>query len=114
MSIPQSTRNQIDLALTEYCRSKVPPRFAHKLRLGYTVRGNGVTLFEERPGMFDAKEWIRVVVAQFRHTPSTGTWSLHCADRNSRWHLYDDIDPTSDFRVLLDEVEADPTGIFWG
>jgi len=112
--IPGTIRSDVELALARYCRAKVPAHVAAKLRLGYSVRGNSITLFEERPGMFDQAEWVRIVVAQFRYQPSSGTWILHCADRNSRWHLYDDLGPNPNFRVLLDEVDADPTGIFWG
>jgi hypothetical protein len=39
--------------------------------------------------------------------------TLYWADRNSRWHRYHDIDPgTAD--QLLDEINEDPTSIFWG
>jgi hypothetical protein len=41
-------------------------------------------------------------------------WTLYWSDRNGRWHLYDLIDPTDDVRVLLNEVDRDPTCIFWG
>ena len=40
--------------------------------------------------------------------------TLYAADRNSRWFEYWDFDPSRDFADLLAEVEADPTGIFWG
>jgi hypothetical protein len=112
--IPDAIRSPVELALAQYCREKVPAHVTAKLKLGYSARGNSITLFEERPSMFDQPEWVRIVVAQFRYHPSDGTWTLHCADRNSRWHQYDDLDPNTDFRVLLQEVDADPTGIFWG
>jgi hypothetical protein len=41
-------------------------------------------------------------------------WSLYWPDRNDRFHLYDDVEPTPRISRLLDEVAADPTGIFWG
>lgn len=37
----------------------------------------------------------------------------YCADRNSRWHQYDLIEPGT-VAELLTEIEQDPTGIFWG
>ncbi|MBI4321484.1 MAG: DUF3024 domain-containing protein [Chloroflexi bacterium] len=39
---------------------------------------------------------------------------LYWADRNGRWHLYDDREPSRDLADLLIEVNADPTGIFFG
>ncbi len=35
------------------------------------------------------------------------------ADRNGRWHRYDDLEPGPVGKVL-NEIEADPTCIFWG
>jgi hypothetical protein len=41
-------------------------------------------------------------------------WTLYCMDRNSRWHLYDLIEPSADFDDMLIALDRDPTGIFWG
>lgn len=53
-------------------------------------------------------------VAQLRYDPETGAWSLYCRDRNERWFPYFDIKPSRDVGPLLAEIDADPTGIFWG
>jgi hypothetical protein len=54
-----------------------------------------------------------VRVAQPRYSASTHEWSLYWADRNGRWHRYDDLPPGRVDQVLR-EIESDPTGIFWG
>jgi Protein of unknown function (DUF3024) len=43
-----------------------------------------------------------------------GEWSLYWRDRNLAFHRYTRIDASPDVAVLLAEIEADPTGIFWG
>ena len=43
----------------------------------------------------------------------TRTWDLFAFDHNSRRMPYD-VEPTTDLAALVAEVEADPTGIFWG
>ncbi|UCF05395.1 MAG: DUF3024 domain-containing protein [bacterium] len=85
-----------------------------KVRLKYKIRGNNVTLFEERPTFTDPSLWIDIKLAQFRFDPSNGQWSLYYADRNSRWHQYFGIESTRAFDTMLNEVDDDPTGIFWG
>lgn len=56
---------------------------------------------------------VRPETAQLRYDPASHDWTLYWADRNSCWHRYDDIDPgTAD--ELLDEINQDPTCIFWG
>jgi hypothetical protein len=40
--------------------------------------------------------------------------TLHWADRNSRWHSYDEIRILSSLDRILQEIDDDPTCIFWG
>lgn len=114
MPLPEFTRRLVETVLTKYCAQKVPPHVRDQLRLGYRIRGNHVTLFEERPRFAQPSEWVDIVVAQFRFNPKDRKWTLYCADRNSRWHLYTPIAPRADFEALLREVDRDPTGIFYG
>ena len=65
-------------------------------------------------GFIDKNEWIESKVAQFRFKPSNKHWTLYYADRNNRWHEYWEIDSNPDLDVLLQEMDEDPTGIFWG
>nr|WP_221623138.1 DUF3024 domain-containing protein [Micromonospora globispora] len=59
-------------------------------------------------------EWTRLPVARLRYTKSTGTWTLYHRDRNLRFHRYDLTPPTGNMAELLDELDRDPTAIFWG
>ncbi len=38
----------------------------------------------------------------------------HGRDRDQRWFEYDRIEPSVELADLLEEVNADPAGIFWG
>ncbi len=114
MALPALTKRLVEKRLDKYCKDRMPPQIRDKVRLGYKFRGNSVTLFEQRPAFTDPDKWVDIVVAQFRFDPSNGEWTLYCADRNSRWHVYYDLEPNTDFEVLLQEVDEDPTGIFWG
>ena len=80
------------------------------------MRGKRVTIFECRPPWHAdlGTDWTRQPVAQLRYDPADHYWSLYCADRNSRWHDYDMIQPTPQLDELLTEIDDDPTGIFWG
>ena len=114
MALPDVTRARVEKRLREYCENKVPPERRDEHRVGFKVRGNSVTLFEEKPSFFVSFGWVDIKVAQFRYDPKKKEWTLHCADRNSRWRQYHFLEPNKDFEVLLEEVEKDPTCIFWG
>ena len=53
-------------------------------------------------------------MAQLRYDAEASTWSLFWRDRNERWFPYTDVKPSRDIAPLLAEIDADPSGIFWG
>lgn len=114
MAIPKLLRDTVEAQLREYCERKFPERVRDQLRLTYAIRGNSVTLIEERPSYLNPAVWSRLPVAQFRYDETDRDWVLYCADRNGRWMIYGGVAPTRDLHKLLDEVDRDPTGIFWG
>jgi hypothetical protein len=114
MPLPDTVRHQVETELQTFCDNRVPPDVRDKVNLTFDFRGNSLTLFENRPRSNDPSQWTHMAIAQFRFDPSTGQWTLYCADRNSKWHKYLDVEPTSRFDTLLEEVNKDPTGIFFG
>lgn len=58
-------------------------------------------------------DWMSSPVAQIRCSDHSGVWTLYCRDRHQRWKLYTRLAPATITRVL-DEVDRDPTRIFWG
>jgi hypothetical protein len=100
--------------IRKYCGARVPADLRHQVRVEPVVRGCSVTIYECRPPRQpNLTEWSKVRVAQLRYNANTRRWSLYWADRNGRWHRYDDLDPGR-VNELLDEIDADPTSIFWG
>lgn len=116
MPLPEPVRRSVERRLSEFCRDRIPAEHRAEIRLEYELRGNSITLFECRPPWRPdfGPEWTRMKIAQLRFEPNGKTWALHWADRNERWHLYDDVDPALSVEPLLAEIDEDPTGIFWG
>ena len=77
---------------------------------------NLVTIVERRPPWREdyGPDWTELGVARFRYTAKTGLWSLYWRDRHEKWHVYDLVAPTADVVRLIEEVDRDRTGIFWG
>jgi len=106
----------LDLArIRAYCDTRVPIRLREEARIEATVRGNSVTIFDCRPPWQpNLTQWSKAPVAQLRYKPATAAWTLYWADRNGRWHVYDDLPPDRPVQTLIDEIDDDPTAIFWG
>jgi hypothetical protein len=99
-----------------YCERKVPAEHRDELRVECAARGDSITIFEYHPPWRPDVDpsWTRQRVAQLRYEPQNGSWLLYCADRNGRWHAYEPVEPTTKIEQLITEIDADPTGIFWG
>ena len=102
-------------AIAAWCASRVEDEHTDDLRIEHETDRSRVTIVERRPPWDGGPgEWTRTTVAQLRYASSDGHWSLFCADGNGRWCPYDDAPASSDVSTLLEEIDDDPTGIFWG
>lgn len=87
-----------------------------QIRLELDVTDRTVTILECRPPWRPdyGPEWTRFPIARLRYTTLRNEWALYWRDRNLKFHEYDLADPSAEVQDLLDEVDRDPTGIFWG
>lgn len=115
MPLPVLVKTLAEKKIGDFCKKRVPQHVLDKINLSFKFRGTSVTIFENRaPWHPDMKEWTSMAIAQIRYNEKTGEWTLYCADRNSKWHEYYDIEPTKNIDALLKEIDEDPTGIFLG
>lgn len=103
-------------AIRHFCEQRVPPHAIDQVRVEADVGATAVTVVERRAPWRedDGPEWTSLGVARLRYVAKHKHWVLYWRDRNERWHRYDLLAPSPDVRGLLDEIDRDPTGIFWG
>ena len=116
MAIPEAIEREATKEVEAFCDGRVPHELRDQVRLEFFVRGNAITIVERRPRRSPdfGPDWNSMKVGQVRYVPAAGAWALYCSDRNGRWSRYLDAEPSNDIRSLLNEIDADPTGIFWG
>ena len=104
----------ITTLLDEWAEGRVPIMVRDELVLQYRITRHDVLLFEKRPAFRAPGEWTERHVAKFRFNRRRGTWSLLWRDRHVRWHTYEPLPLARELRTLVEEVDRDPAGIFWG
>ena len=114
MPLPDIQKKLIEQKVGKFCRSRIPEHVRDKVRMNYKIRGNSVIIIEQRQSFFDKSIWVDIPVAQMRFNVEDFNWTLYYPDRNSRWHLYRECEPTMNIDELLEEIDEDPTGIFFG
>jgi hypothetical protein len=111
MTVPEVAATKV----RRFCDAKTPEHLREEMRLEVSTRGNSITIADWRPLWQGAPgDWTHMNIAQLRYDPATRRWTLYWADRNSRWHRYDDLAPTISLDHVLREIDEDPTCIFWG
>lgn len=114
MALSSRQHTQLSTLLATYCDTRIPEHVRDKLRLGFRIHGNEVVLFEERPEHDSPHTWSELAVAKFKYVATQHIWRLYCQYHDLRWHQYQRRPTARAFKALLSEVDADPTGIFWG
>jgi len=116
MALPLLTRHLVETKLRAYCTRKVPPHIRDQVRLSFVIEDDRVTLNEERNAFGRPGTWITTRIAQFRFTPETGHWRLYRTNPRGpdAWLPYLAAKPTANFESLLQAMDADRSGMFWG
>ena len=97
-----------------WCDSQVPAAAREQVRIVCEVDALALTILEERPPWDGVGEWTRMPVARLRYVARRGEWSLYCVMGDGDFRRYDLLPPAPSVTPLLEEVERDPTAIFWG
>jgi hypothetical protein len=111
MAIPEPALAEI----RRFCDRLTPPELRDQMRLEVDTRGNSVTIADWRPPWDGAPgEWTRLPIAQLCYQPTARLWTISWADRNDRWRVYEDLEPTTHLDQLVREIDDDPACIFFG
>ncbi len=110
-SMDNFTSKRINKIMEKYIQNAVPEHVKNQIKISYKIRGNHVTLIEERQG-FKSDQWVQLPVAQFRLDENE--WKIYWQDSKGKWHFIDDIEPDEDFEKQLKIVDEGHNGLFWG
>ncbi|HZJ02174.1 MAG TPA: DUF3024 domain-containing protein [Thermoleophilia bacterium] len=114
MAFDELELKRIDKTVGELCRRRTNPQYADKLRFVYEIDGHAVSIYEERPPWDGMGEWTRMGVARLRFVRTRGEWQLYWMRRDLKWHGYEPEPATRDLASLVNVVEADKYGAFFG
>ena len=108
---------ELDVArVRRWCESQVPAEMRDQVRVACEIAPRHLTIVELRPPSVEPNdgEWTRVIVARLHYRAGAGVWQLYWSDSNGRMHAYEQCPPSALVEELLQEIDDDPTGIFWG
>jgi len=104
----------IENTVGKMCKRSSPAQLRNQLRTVFEVKGHDVTVYEERPGWDNPKQWSSLPVAKFKYIRKDNAWKLYWMRRDMKWHLYEMPYDTKTLESLIKEVDSDPHGAFFG
>lgn len=114
MAIPEEIRAAAEVSLSEFCQRHSSEAVADQLRYEYAFDANSALLIEKRPSFLNPADWTAMPRAKFRYSASKGVWTLYWGDNNEKWHRVSSAPASPNIESLLQQVIADPSGVFWG
>jgi hypothetical protein len=105
---------KIDKTVGEHFRNRVPPEIQDKLRFEYRIEGQNVILSEVRPRWDKPEEWSALDFAKIRYVRKTGIWKLYWMRQTGKWELYEPKEEAKQLKTLVDAIEEDRYGCFFG
>lgn len=114
MALDELQKKRVKKILDNFCEGRVPDSVKDQIKMDYNIRGKYVTLIEKRKNYKNPEEWIKQKIAQFRFNPEDNKWSLYWWRHTGKWYEYEEVQSSDDLQDLVDKVDEDPTGVFWG
>jgi hypothetical protein len=97
-----------------FCLTRIPTTLHDEVRLDVVVADGGIEIHEARPVFAGASAgWTTMPLARFAYEPD-GTYTLYSGNSDGGWDYYLDLEQNQILEVLIDEVDQDPTSVFWG
>jgi hypothetical protein len=85
-----------------------------KLDYGYSYDGKIVILFEIRPVWMDPTEIAHYGFAKIRYYKSREEWNLYWMRASGKWDLYDPFPIATHLEQMLQIIDKDEYGCFFG
>ena len=99
--------------MTHYIARRRPrPEIRDQLDIGYVVEGQSVIIHEDRQ-LYDGSRLLEPV-AKATWVRTQKVWKIFWMRSDLRWHGYEPLAQVRTLDKVLEGVDADPYGCFWG
>jgi len=85
-----------------------------ELDFGYTFDGKTAILYEIRPFMDDPEKIMHLEFAKMRFYKSRKQWNLYWMRASGKWEAYEPLAVSTHLDKMIQEIEDDKFGCFFG
>lgn len=115
MALSEFEKVRINRLLAAYIESRrPPPSLRSKVDTAYRLEGQSFVIYNIRPVWNDPERNHEEHIAKATYVKARKTWKLYWMRADLKWHGYDPLRESRTLERVLQEIEADPYGCFWG
>jgi len=105
-----------EFSIKKYIESKRPEdlEIRKQLDFGYSYNNLVIELFEIRPVWNDPKKIQNISFAKIRYNKTKQLWFLYWQRANGKWLLYEPFPTSAHLVKIIEVIEADSNGCFYG
>ncbi len=110
-----TTVDLTEIQIKKYIEQRRPPvEIRNKLDIGYSYKNNTLEIFEIRPRFDNEKIYENIPIAKAKFVKSQNCWKIYWMRASGKWDVYKPISNISSISDVLQEIEDDGYGCFWG
>ncbi|WP_333621541.1 DUF3024 domain-containing protein [Sphingobacterium multivorum] len=108
--------SMVDVQFKSFVDAKRPQNeeVRKQLDFGYSWDGQTALLFEIRPQWNDPTNILELPFAKLRFVKSSKLWKLYWMRGSGKWEAYEPKPESANLQLLLDEIDHDGYGCFFG
>jgi hypothetical protein len=114
MALSEIELKLIENTVGKMCQRRSPALLRDELKITYKIINHSVEVYEQRARWKKPEEWTNMGVAKFLYTRTTKKWKLYWMRQDLKWHLYGVLPESTTIATLVEEVDKDPHGAFFG
>ena len=96
------------------CSRRSPAHLKDKVRLEYEIEKQNVVIYEIRPVWNNPSEITKSPMAKLTYVNSKKIWKLYWKRANMKWKNYESKESSKEIRTLVQEIDNDAYGCFFG
>ena len=114
MAFSEIELKRIEKEVGDFCEKRSPVEIRDKLSFQYRIKAHDVIIYTRRPRWDNPKEWMESDMAKIKYVRTSNMWQLFWQRANGKWFSYEPFPHSKNLKSIMEEIEADQYGCFFG
>ncbi len=115
MAISEFEIKRIEKLVGNFIERRRPPvNLREKVDLSFRISGQSFEIFEIRPVWNAPSQKIEGTIAKATYVKKSKLWKLYWMRADMKWHKYPPVPDSKSLEKILEVIDEDSHGCFWG